>query len=193
MTSVLWMFRQAANGFASEVPGALRNIQLDFASLRNDRRSAAALAILARRASESLSYADSIEDAELIDLVGNDLFEDVEQKVISLLAQAVGERTMNAREVSETIRARQSSIWVDGYRELHGARRRLTLLSELSTARFAITSFDEGLDRYRKQWFRIDQLYRQFHFAARITEYAARWKLSASRLRSTMRTAICMS
>ncbi len=171
---VLWMFRQAANGFASEVPGALRNIQLDFASLRNDRRSAAALAILARRASESLSYADSIEDAELIDLVGNDLFEDVEQKVISLLAQAVGERTMNAREVSETIRARQSSIWVDGYRELYTALGAASdLLSELSTARFAITSFDEGLDRYRKQWFRIDQLYRQFHFAARITEYAS--------------------
>lgn len=188
------MFRQAANGFASEVPGALRNIRCGSASLRNDRRSAAALAILARRASESLSYADSIEDAELIDLVGNDLFEDVEQKVISLLAQAVGERTMNAREVSETIRARQSSIWVDGYRELYTALGAASdLLSELSTARFAITSFDEGLDRYRKQWFRIDQLYRQFHFAARITEYAGPLEASASRLRSTMRTAICMS
>lgn len=170
---VLWMFRQAANGFATEVPGALRNIQLDFASLRNDRRSAAALAILARRAAESLSYANSIEDAELIDLVGNDLFEDVERKVISLLAQAVGERTMSAREVSETIRARQSSIWVDGYRELYTALGAASdLLSELSTAHFAISSFDEGLDRYRKHWFRIDQLYRQFHFAARTTEYA---------------------
>ena len=170
---VLWMFRQAANGFASEVPGALRNIQLDFASLRNDRRSAAALAILARRASESLSYADSIEDAELIDLLGNDLFEDVERKVISLLAHAVGARTMNAREVSETIRARQSSIWVDEYRELYTALGAASdLLTELSTAHFAIASFDEGLDRYRKHWFRIDQLYRQFHFAARTTEYA---------------------
>ena len=62
---VLWMFRQAADGFATEVPGALRNIQLDFASLRNDRRSADALATLARRAAESLDYTSSIEDAEL--------------------------------------------------------------------------------------------------------------------------------
>ena len=116
---VLWMFRQAANGFASDTPGEFRNVQLDFASLRNDRRSADALATLARRASESLSYADSIEDAELADLVDNDLFEDVEQKVISLLAHAVRERTMSSREVAETIRARQSSIWVDGYRELY--------------------------------------------------------------------------
>ncbi|RRD53426.1 BREX-1 system phosphatase PglZ type A [Buchananella hordeovulneris] len=169
----LWMFRQATNGFASETPGALRNIQLDFASLRNDRRSAAALAILARRASESLNYAESIEDAELINLVGSDLFEEVEQKVISLLAQAIADRTMSARQVSETIRARQSSIWVEKYREVYTALGAASdLLSELSTAKFTITSFDEGLDRYRKQWFRIDQLYRHFHFAARTAEYA---------------------
>lgn len=170
---VLWMFRQAITGFASYTPGALRNIQLDFASLRNDRRSADALAILARRASESLDYGNSIEDAELSEIVGNDLFEDVESKVISALAHGVVERTMSAREVSETIRARQSSIWVDNYRELYAALGAASeLLGELTTARFEITSFDEGLDLYRKTWFRIDQLYRQFHFAARTTEYA---------------------
>ena len=170
---VLWMFRQAINGFASDTPGALRNIQLDFASLRNDRRSANSLASLARRASESLSYASSIEDAELAELVGNDLFEDVERKVISALAHAVVKRTMSAREVSETIRTRQSSIWVDSYRELYAALGAASeLLSELATARFEIASFDEGLDQYRKNWFRIDQLYRRFHFAARTTEYA---------------------
>lgn len=52
----LWMFRQAAGGFASERPGALRNIQLDFASLRNDRRSTSALATLAKRAASDLDY-----------------------------------------------------------------------------------------------------------------------------------------
>lgn len=170
---VLWMFRQAINGFASDTPGALRNIQLDFASLRNDRRSADALATLARRTAESLNYASSIEDAELAELVGNDLFEDVERKIISVLAQAIVERTMSAREVSETIRARQSSIWVDGYRELYAALSAASdLLSDLATVRFEIASLDDALDRYRKHWFRIDQLYRQFHFAARTTEYA---------------------
>ena len=170
---VLWMFRQAIDAFVSDTPGGLRNIQLDFASLRNDRRSADALAILARRAAKSLDYARTIEDAELPELVGNDLFEDVERKIISTLAQAIVERTMSAREVSETIRARQSSIWVDRYRAVYAALAAASdLLSELATARFEIASFDDGLDRYRKHWFRIDQLYRQFHFAARTTEYA---------------------
>jgi len=171
---VLWMFRQAINGFASDTPGTLRNIQLDFASLRNDRRSADAFATLARRAAERLDYVRTIEDAELPELVENDLFEDVERKIISALAHAIAQRTMSAREVSETIRARQSSVWVEGYRALYAALAAASdLLSELATARFEIASFDDGLDRYRKHWFRIDQLYRQFHFAARMSEHAA--------------------
>ena len=171
---VLWMFRQAINGFASDTPGTLRNIQLDFASLRNDRRSADAFATLARRAAESLDYVRTIEDAELPELVENDLFEDVERKIISALAHAIAQRTMSAREVSETIRARQSSVWVEGYRALYAALAAASdLLSELATARFEIASFDDGLGRYRKHWFRIDQLYRQFHFAARMSEHAA--------------------
>lgn len=170
---VLWMFRQAINGFVSDTPTSLRNIQLDFDSLRNDRRSSDALATLARRASEILNYASSIEDAVLADLVENDLFEDVDRKIISTLAQGIVTRTLSAREVTETIRERQTSIWVDAYRPLYTALGAAAqLFSELANARFEITSFDDGLKHYRKQWFRIDQLYRQFHFAARTTEYA---------------------
>ena len=36
---VLWIFRKAIEGFKSDRPGGLQNIQLDFASFRNDRRS----------------------------------------------------------------------------------------------------------------------------------------------------------
>lgn len=170
---MLWMFRQAISGFASGTRGTLRNIQLDFESLRNHRRSADALATLARRASAGLNYADSIENTELVDLVDNDLFEDVERKIISVLAHAVVERSMSAREVTETIRTRQNSIWVDGYQKLYAALGAASdLLSELTTTRSEISSFDEGLVKYCKHWFRIDQLYRQFHFAARTSEHS---------------------
>lgn len=169
----LWLFRQAINGFNSETPGGLRNIQLDFASLRNDRRSASALAKLAERAAENLDYADSIQNTELADLKGNDLFEDVERKIVSILAQAVVDRTMSPREVDEMIRSRQSSLWVDGYRELYTAIGSASeLIGALATGRYDINSFDDGLERYRREWFRVDQLYRQFHCAARTTEYA---------------------
>jgi len=165
---VLWVFRQAIAGFRSDGPSGLRNIQLDFGSLRNDRHSQEALATLAKRAARDLDYADTIVDVSFRDLTGNDLFEEVDHKIISDLARAVAERTVSAREVTEVIRSRQSSIWSDGYRNLYAAIGCASdLLTALSTLDVSMQSFDEGLERYEADWFRIDQLYRQFTFAAR--------------------------
>jgi uncharacterized protein (TIGR02687 family) len=171
---VLWVFRQAIAGFASDRPGGLRNIQLDFGSLRYDVRSQRALTTLAKRAARDLNFASMIEDTPFRDLLGNDLFEEVDQKIISDLSRAVVDRTITAREVTEIIRSRQSSIWIYGYRKLYAAIGSASeLLTALSTASLSMQSFDEGLGRYRDDWFRIDQLYRQFTYAARTAEYSS--------------------
>lgn len=168
---ILWTFRKANEGFTSDRPGGLQNIQLDFASLRNDRRSQGALAELAKRCSRSLDYAGSIEDADFRDLVDVDLFEEADQKIISELARAVTEQTVAARAVSGVVRARQSSVWIDGYRQLYSAiGSAAELLAALDSIDLAMASFDDALARYRNEWFRIDQLYRQFTHAYRTFE-----------------------
>jgi uncharacterized protein (TIGR02687 family) len=168
---VLWIFRKAIEGFKSDRPGGLQNIQLDFASLRNDRRSQDALATLAKRAAWDLDYAATIEDASFRDLVSVDLFEETDQKIISDLARAVAGQTVTAREVADVVRARQSSVWIDGYKQLYTAiASAAELLSELASINFTMSSFDDALERYRRDWFRIDQLYRQFTFAIRTYE-----------------------
>ena len=135
------------------------------------RRSQDALSILAKRASTDLDYKSSIEDADFRDLVNDDLFEETDRKIISALAKAVAEQTVTAREVAEIVRSRQSSVWIDGYRELYIAiDAAAELLSELSTIDFTFSTFDEGLERYRTDWFRIDQLYRHFTHARRTFE-----------------------
>ena len=169
---VLWIFRRAIEGFTSDRPGGLQNIQLDFASLRNDRRSQEAMASLAKRAAGDLGYQSKIEDASFRDLVGVDLFEEADQKIISDLARAVAEQTVTPREVAEVVRARQSSVWIDGYKKLYTAVASASeLLGKLASLNLVMQSFDDGLERYRRDWFRIDQLYRQFIFAARTAEY----------------------
>jgi uncharacterized protein (TIGR02687 family) len=168
---ILWIFRKAIDGFKSERPGGLQNIQLDFASLRNDRRSQDALSTLAKRASADLDYKTTIEDLTFRDLVSIDLFPETDRKIIADLARAVTEQTVTAREVAEVVRARQSSVWIDGYRPLYTAiGAAAELLSELSTIDLTLSSFDEALERYRADWFRIDQLYRQFTYARRSFE-----------------------
>lgn len=168
---ILWIFRKAMKGFGSDRPGGLQQIQLDFASFRNDRRSQDALSTLAKRASADLDYKATIQDASFRDLVSVDLFEEADRKIIRDLASAVAEQTVTAREVAEVVRARQSSVWIDGYRQLYTAiGAAAELLAELSTIDFTFSSFDEALERYRTNWFRIDQLYRQFTFARRTFE-----------------------
>ncbi len=169
---VLWIFRVAIDGFKSDRAGGLHNIQLDFASLRNDRRSQAALAALATRAARDLGYASTIEDASFRDLVTVDLFEEADQKIISDLAQAVAKQAVSAREVADVVRARQSSVWIDGYRQLYTAIASASeLLAAIGSLNLVVQSFDDGLERYRREWFRIDQLYRQFVYATRMAEY----------------------
>lgn len=169
---VLWIFQRAIEGFKSDRPGGLQNVQLDFASLRNDRRSQEAMGALAKRAAGDLDYKSKIEGASFRDLVGVDLFEEADQKIISDLARAVVEQTVTPREVSEVVRARQSSIWIDNYRRLYTAvASAAELLGQISSLNLAMQSFDDGLERYQREWFRIDQLYRQFVFAARTAEY----------------------
>jgi uncharacterized protein (TIGR02687 family) len=169
---VLWTFRKAIDSFKSDRPGGLQNIQLDFASWRNDRRSQEALATLAKRAARDLDYKSKIEDDGFRDLVAVDLFEETDQKIISDLARAVADQAVTPREVTEVVRARQSSVWIDNYKQLYTAIASASeLLGELASLNLGIESFDDGLERYRREWFRIDQLYRQFVYAARTAEY----------------------
>ncbi|MDQ1247937.1 MAG: hypothetical protein QG597_2309 [Actinomycetota bacterium] len=168
---VLWLFRRAMQGFASDRPGGLRNIQLDFGSFRYDIRSRQAMIALAGRAAADLNIAAIIEGAELGDLVDNDLFEDVDRAIISGLARQVAERTITPREVADVVRARQASLWIDEYRSLYEALLAAAqLLTAISTLDTSMTSFDDGLARYRRDWFALDQLYRHFIHAVRTTE-----------------------
>jgi uncharacterized protein (TIGR02687 family) len=169
---VLWIFQQATNGFQSDRLGGLRNIQFDFTNLRNDRRSEAALATLAKRAARDLGYASAIEDTSFRDLVTTDVFEEADRKIISDLARLIADQGVSAREVAEVVRARQDGFWYEDYQKVYRAiASAAELLAAIAAVDLSVKSFDEGLERYRREWFRIDQLYRQFVFLARTAEH----------------------
>ncbi len=168
---VLWIFSKAIEGFTSDTPGSLQNVQLDFASLRNDRRSQDELAILAKRAARDLDYASTIEDTNFRDLIDADLFQETDLKIISDLTKAVTEQSVTAREVADVVRARQSSVWINEFKPLYTAISSASeLLSLVASVDLSVPTFDEGLERYCREWFRIDQLYRQFIYAFRTSE-----------------------
>lgn len=171
---ILWVFRKAMDNFKADTPNSLRNIRLDFAALRYDMRSKEALATLASRAADDLDVKTKIAGVDLDDLVGSDLFEQIDRRIISDLARGVAEQSMTPRQVAYVVRQRQSSIWIDRYRKLYTAIESASeLLSAIAALPSTIDSFDMGLKRYQTEWFRIDQLYRRFTYAATTAEFQA--------------------
>jgi uncharacterized protein (TIGR02687 family) len=171
---VLWVFRKAMDNFKADTPNSLRNIRLDFAALRYDMRSKEALATLASRAADDLDVKPKIADVNLGELIGSDLFEQIDQKIITDLARGVVEQSMTPRQVADVVRQRQSSIWIDRYRKLYNAIESASeLLSAIAALPGTIDSFDTGLKRYQTEWFRIDQLYRRFTYAAKTADFQA--------------------
>jgi len=170
---VLWMFKQARDGFAATRSNAARNIEIDFRSFRNDRQSLASLKTLARTAEIDLDFAGQAADVSFADLVATDVFDSGEKEIIRHLIEGIGSQTIPSRDIAETIRVRRrDSVWFDDYATLYVALAAAAeLIPAIRSARLEMASFDDGIIRYRDNLFRIDQLYRQYTLASQTAEF----------------------
>ncbi|PJI93564.1 BREX-1 system phosphatase PglZ type A [Luteimicrobium subarcticum] len=173
---VIWVFQNAREGFVA----ANRNLELDFASWRNEYRSREAMATLARRVENDLQVSASYQSVDFHELLDSDTFEVIDRKIITDLARGVSEQTLSLRDVTEAERARQGTFWYqldeacERLRPLYTAiRTAAELLDRIEHMSVATSSFDDGLAKYTGGWFKIDQLYRQFLYAARRTNSPA--------------------
>jgi len=169
---VLWLFKQARDGFDSLNSSTGRNAEIDFKSFRNDRRSAEAMKQLALQAEHDLDYQDDVDHLTLAQLLETDVFQAGEKQIIRLLIDGVLGQTMPPREVTDAVQQRRrSSFWFDDYRQVYGAiEYAAQLLSAIRGARLDFSGFDDGLIRYRDDLFVIDQLYRQFTYSVQMAE-----------------------
>ncbi|MGZ0213561.1 BREX-1 system phosphatase PglZ type A [Tessaracoccus sp. Y36] len=170
---VLWMFKQARDGFAATTSNAARNIEIDFRSFRDSMRSAEALKTLARQAETDLDYAEQAAGASLSELVPIDVFDASEKEIIRHLIEGIGSQTIASRDIAETIRTRRrDSVWFDDYATLYAALGAAAdLIPAIRSARLDVSNFDNGISRYRDDLFRIDQLYRQYTVASQTAEF----------------------
>lgn len=168
----LWLFALAQNRFQPTEEAELQSGQLGrtrtlFNALRDHIRSGEAMQVLARRAARELDF-----DASSVDYssAGNfDVFIETERQVVASLAEAARLNAINRVELTEVLRDREDSPWVSEFeREYDAIEAAVDLFAATAEKPWAAT-FDEGLDRYRSQWFLVDQHYRHYVHAARQT------------------------
>ena len=152
-------YQSAVGGETTLAPEAL----VFFRRWKNNRNAEEAFASLSAEYAEALGVAQDLAKRDFRTLIEVDYFEEVDRGIIRALVHEVGNQTAAQGEVLNWIRQRRQSHWYGAYRDLYEA---IGFAAEFQQAMaqvtLGMTSLAEGVERYAKSWFRIDQLYRKF-------------------------------
>lgn len=108
---------------------------------------------------------------ELIDL---DYFRLIDQKIISELVRVVSAHTASSGDVAIWVRQRRQGHWYREYRHLYEAVDYAAQFTHaLGEAKLAMDSLAEGVQRYSRFWYQLDQLYRKFTYHVRMSGQAS--------------------
>lgn len=123
---------------------------------------------LARRAAEQLGIREKVVTRPWLDLLGVDYFEEIEQEILTQLVLGVERRTVSVERCKEVVAKRRRSVWFEKYQALYeSAECASRFLGLVDSADLQMTSLADGMRSYARQWYEIDQLYRQFWHATR--------------------------
>ncbi|MBN9530325.1 MAG: BREX-1 system phosphatase PglZ type A [Alphaproteobacteria bacterium] len=134
-----------------------------FRRWKNNRNAGDVFAKLSTDYAEVLDVAGDLAKRDFRTLIEIDYFEEVDRAIIRALVHELSAQTVAQADVLAWIRRRRQSHWYGSYRDLYEA---IGFAAEFQQAMaqvtLGMTSLAEGVQRYAKSWFRIDQLYRKF-------------------------------
>lgn len=129
---------------------------------KDSRQFETSFETLSAESAELLGIEQHLLQHNLQDLMELDYFKLIDQKIISDLVQKVIQKTVSSGDVSLWVRSRRQSHWYSEFEHIY-----LTidyaskLIHTVDNALLESDSFDDGIERYAKQWYVIDQLYRK--------------------------------
>jgi uncharacterized protein (TIGR02687 family) len=152
-------YRVAVRDEASLAPEAV----VFFRRWKNNRNAGEIFAKLSDDYADVLGISEDLAKRNIRDLIQVDYFEEVDRAIIRSLVHEVSTQTVAHADVLSWIRQRRQSHWYASYRDLYEAIGYATEFQQaMAHATLGMTSLTEGVERYSKTWFRIDQLYRKF-------------------------------
>lgn len=157
------LFKSCYQGAVGGEPTLTSDALVFFRRWKNNRNAGEVFAKLAADYAEALGIADDLAKRDFRTLIEIDYFEEVDRAIIRALVHEVSAQTVAQADVLSWVRQRRQSHWYGAYRDLYEA---IGFAAEFQQAMaqvaLGMTSLAEGVQRYAKSWFRIDQLYRKF-------------------------------
>lgn len=140
---------------------------------KDSRQFEACFETLSAECTEILGIEQDLDKRDFRELIELDYFRLIDQKIISDLVNSVALRTITSGDVAILVRQRRQSHWYKEYRHLYEAIDfAAQFFQALSDVNLTMGSFVEGIERYSRFWFRLDQLYRKFTYHVRLSGQA---------------------
>lgn len=186
----LWQQLERAYGYASDTPG-IRDFAIELfksgyglslgetAALNNDAlvflkrwkdsvRHQEAFATLSAAYADILSIEQDLHRRNYRALMDVDLFEIIDRKILSDLVHDVANRTIAAAACTQLLRRRRHSHWFSTYEHAYEAiGHAADFMALLDKAQLTMRSLADGVEQYRRSWYRLDQRYRRFIYHQR--------------------------
>jgi len=135
---------------------------------KNNRLFGASFEILSNEYAGLLGIEQDLHKRDFAALLELDWFKLIDQKILSDLVSAVAARTVRASDVTLWVRQRQQSYWFSEFRDSYAAvEYAAEFIRALDEASLDMNSLVDGVQRYARTWFRLDQLYRKFIYHTR--------------------------
>ena len=138
---------------------------------KDSRRYHRAFEILSEECAGILSIEADLQDRDVRKLIDLDYFRLVDQRILSELVNEVVQRTISAGECANLIWRRRTTHWFEEFSNIYDAVYYGShFIAELDTADLRMDSLVDGVRKYQKTWYRLDQYYRKFIFHYRASK-----------------------
>ena len=129
---------------------------------------------LSGQCAEVLGIEEDLAKRDFRKLVDLDYFRLIDQKIISDLVKEVVLRTISSGDVMLLVRQRRQGHWYEDYKHLYEAIDfAAQFMQALSEATLDMESLVDGVQRYSRLWYQLDQLYRKFTYHVRMSGQAS--------------------
>jgi len=136
---------------------------------KDSRRYHHAFETLSDECADILGIEVDLQSRDVRKLIDINYFKLVDQRILSDLVQEVVQRTISAGDCANLIWRRRTTHWFDEFSDIYDAvYYGSQFIAELDKADLQMDSLADGVRKYQKTWYRLDQLYRKFiyHFRA---------------------------
>mgnify|MGYP000341982711 CR=1 FL=1 len=141
-----------------------------FKRWKDSRTHEASFEALSEDCAELLNIETDLAHRELKELIELDYFELIDRRVIHELVMAVEQRTNPQGEIALWCRQRRQGHWYSKYQHLYNAVDVASqFLALLDTVQLSMTNSSEAVQGYTSHWYKLDQLYRQYVYALKVS------------------------